>query len=37
MQRCAIPTPFREGGPPQSEDPVGCQAAETACFAACER
>lgn len=36
LQSCAIPTPSQDGGLPQMKDPVACQAAATACFAACK-
>jgi hypothetical protein len=36
LQSCAIPTPTKDGGLPQMKDPVACQAAATACFAACK-
>lgn len=36
LQSCAIPTMSADGGLPQMKDPVACQAAATACFAACK-
>jgi hypothetical protein len=35
LQGCVIPTPSKDGGLPQIKDPVACQAAATACVAAC--
>jgi hypothetical protein len=32
---CAFPQVSKDGGLPQIKDPVACQAAATACFAAC--
>ena len=32
---CAFPTLSKDGGLPQIKDPVACQAAANACFAAC--
>ena len=35
LQGCALPQITADGGLPQIKDPVACQAAATACFAAC--
>lgn len=35
LQGCAIPEIPKDGGLPQLKDPVACQAAANACFAAC--
>jgi hypothetical protein len=35
LQGCAIPQIPKDGGLPQFKDPVACQAAANACFAAC--